>query len=113
MLGDVGIDVLGGLLAADAKALDQVLCGQPTFPPGNRFDQAVAKGKIPADGFRGVAAFMVSLPVRKLYLYRINNIDLSRKSTYVPVWLQAFLLQLSRYGKQGETYGIDRMWRVR
>jgi len=57
MLGDVGVDVFGGLLAADTKALDQVLCGQSTLPPSNRFDQAVAKGEIPADGFRGVAAF--------------------------------------------------------
>gem|GEM_PF-6415502 len=62
MLGDVGVDVFGGLLAADTKALDQVLCGQSTLPPSNRFDQAVAKGEIPADGFRGLLRFMVSLP---------------------------------------------------
>lgn len=57
MFGDGGADVFGGLLAADTGALHQVLCGQPTFPPGDRLDQAVSKGKIPADGFGGIAAF--------------------------------------------------------
>ena len=55
--GDVGVDVLGGLLTADTKTLHQVLSGQPTFPPGDRLDQTVAKGKIPANGFGGGAAF--------------------------------------------------------
>lgn len=56
MVGDGGADVLGGLLAADTEALHQVL-GQPAFPPGGRLDQAVTKGKIPANGFGGGTAF--------------------------------------------------------
>ncbi|MNH39396.1 hypothetical protein D3C79_1005600 [compost metagenome] len=49
MLADVGIDVLGGLLAADAKALHQVARGQAALPPGHGFDQAIAKCQVPAD----------------------------------------------------------------
>ena len=57
MFGDGGVDVLGGLLAADTEALHQVLCGQPAFPPGYGLDQTIANGKIPEDGFGGGAAF--------------------------------------------------------
>src|SRR5690606_27254286 len=31
----IGIDILGGLLATYAKTVTDVVCGQPTFPQGN------------------------------------------------------------------------------
>jgi len=49
MFGDVGVDVLGRLLAADAEALHQVSRGQPALPPGNGLNQTIAKCQIPAD----------------------------------------------------------------
>ncbi|MNI51754.1 hypothetical protein D3C73_1064940 [compost metagenome] len=48
MFCDVGIDVFRRLLAADAKALHQVARGQPALPPGNGFDQTIAKCQVPA-----------------------------------------------------------------
>ena len=38
MLGDVGVDVLRGLLPADTKALNQMVGGQTAFPPGDGLD---------------------------------------------------------------------------
>ncbi|MNY26084.1 hypothetical protein D3C86_1599120 [compost metagenome] len=60
MLGDVGVDVLGGLLTADAEALRQVHRGQPAFPPRHGFDQSVAKGEVPTDLLDGLLAFHVA-----------------------------------------------------
>jgi hypothetical protein len=57
MFGDVGVDVLGRLLAADAEALHQVSRGQPAFPPGNGLNQTIAKCQVPADLFDGLLAF--------------------------------------------------------
>ncbi|MNO66851.1 hypothetical protein D3C76_576500 [compost metagenome] len=69
MFGDVGIDVLRRLLAADAKALHQVARGQPAFPPGNGLDQTIAKCQVPAYLLDGLLAFhtlsmcAITLPV--------------------------------------------------
>ena len=69
MLGDLGIDVLGGLLATDAKALYQVARGQPAFSPGNGLDQTIAKCEVPAYLLDGLLAFhtrsmcAITLPV--------------------------------------------------
>ena len=60
MLGDVGVDVLGCLLMADAEALHQVHRGQPAFPPCDGFDQSVAKGEVPTDLRDGLIAFHVA-----------------------------------------------------
>ncbi|MNJ77324.1 hypothetical protein D3C77_747960 [compost metagenome] len=68
MLADVGVDVLGRLLAADAEALHQVARGQAAFPPGDRFDQAVAQGEVPADVAERLFPFHGGGSVRKLYM---------------------------------------------
>ena len=57
MFIDVGVDVLGRLLTADAEALDQVPRGQPAFPPGDSLDQAIAKCQVPAHLLDGLLAF--------------------------------------------------------
>ena len=49
MLVQVGVDVFGGLLPADAETLHQMAGGQATFPPGNRLDQPVTQCQIPAN----------------------------------------------------------------
>ena len=69
MFGDVRVDVLRRLLAADAKALHQVARGQPAFPPGNGLDQVIAKCHAPAYSLDGLLAFhtlsmcAITLPV--------------------------------------------------
>lgn len=57
MFVDVGVDVLGGLLAANAEALHQMPCGQPAFLPGNGLDQTIAKCQIPTDLLDVLLAF--------------------------------------------------------
>ncbi|MNL52188.1 hypothetical protein D3C87_1753390 [compost metagenome] len=60
MFGDVGIDVFGRLLTANAEALDQVSRGQPALPPGNGLNQTIAKCQVPADLFDGLLAFHIA-----------------------------------------------------
>ena len=50
MLGQVGVDVFGGLLAADAKGAHQVVGREPAFPEADDFDEAVAEQQVPAGG---------------------------------------------------------------
>jgi hypothetical protein len=60
MLGDVGIDVLGCLLTADAETLHQVSRGQPAFPPCDGFNQSIANGEASTDLRDGLLAFHVA-----------------------------------------------------
>ncbi|MNR28602.1 hypothetical protein D3C85_1459310 [compost metagenome] len=67
MFADVGVDVLGRLLAADAEALHQVVGGQAPLPPDHRLDQAVAQGQVPAHMFDRLLAFHGVLPPCQMF----------------------------------------------
>ena len=49
-LADIAIDVLAGLLSADAESVAQVPCGEAALPKGNGFDIAVAQQQVPTEG---------------------------------------------------------------
>ena len=82
MFGDVGIDVFGRLLAADAKALDQVPRGQSALPPGNGLNQTVAKCQVPADLFDGLLAFHNLSMCANTLPVQVYILDLSLNTTY-------------------------------
>ncbi|MNQ65458.1 hypothetical protein D3C85_799130 [compost metagenome] len=70
VFADIGIDVLGCLLPADAETLHQMVGGQAPLPPDHRLDQAVAQGQVPAHMFDRLLAFHgvpPSVPI--VYLY--------------------------------------------
>src|SRR5690606_10119369 len=50
VLGQVGVDVLGGLLPADAKGTHQVVGRESALPQTDDFDQAVSQQQVPAGG---------------------------------------------------------------
>lgn len=72
---DIGVDVLGRLLTANAKALHQVVRGQPTLPPGHRLDEAIAQRQIPAYRFDLLLAFHSHSICSKTLPVRVNTLD--------------------------------------
>ncbi|MNE59624.1 hypothetical protein D3C80_1547320 [compost metagenome] len=75
VLAQVAVDVLRGLLAADAETLHQVPGGQAAFPPGHGFDQAIAQGQIPANACHRLLALHACCSCAKTLPVRVNTLD--------------------------------------
>ncbi|MCY1528432.1 hypothetical protein D9M68_635370 [compost metagenome] len=80
--GNVGVDVLRGLLATDAETLHQVVGGQTPLPPGHGFDQSIVQGEIPAHVLNALLAFHRSPICSKSLPVRVNTMDTSHQATY-------------------------------
>ncbi|MNO77081.1 hypothetical protein D3C76_681790 [compost metagenome] len=84
MLIDVGVDVLGGLLAADAEALHQMIRRQASFPPSDSFNQLVPQRQIPAHSCNSTCPFHEALHVLEKFTCMRKH---CRCVTYIYIWL--------------------------